>query len=545
MIEFNNLLKIVFLVFISSIYTLTASAATEYTPKPVGSKAQALQEKRLLFEQEAAAAIPEVETEYAKFITYINSHQTPDDSNVLAGLKFIAKTRKFLPVFNKQQKSDFYYTLSAWVYYFDSKPDKALKQVVSGYKLTPQNSKIAKTYLALSLIYRDYTPIADILASQEISPSVDEPGILQDSPYQQPSAVELDLDINKIHSELLGKLFDTPIKTPDQNSSLPGKKIMCLLLWKLDPNELERFSSVNEAALPAAPNSPPVPEPNMESQPPTGEEESLETTATQIYEPQKETPSEKPALEAFSQLQNSFAKDVKVVFRGINFNDPAKAKNIENWLAKNPQPWKNTPLSAELQQKITSFLAAAPDKQTLLIIGPDSTARYIGDVNNFLPQMIISNILGNPQEFAEPNKPGEPNLPPLLPQTPAVVEPNNKLPTPPESKPAEIQQPPVVKETNETPALIQETPPPAPSKTDIDEDFFDPRAETLIENARAFFKIGNRLQYHTYAKPVEMCRTVIKDYPNTKYSEQARILMRQVPERFRERYSITDEELGL
>ncbi|MBU2597288.1 MAG: hypothetical protein KJ757_07005, partial [Planctomycetes bacterium] len=140
-------------------------------------------------------------------------------------------------------------------------------------------------------------------------------------------------------------------------------------------------------------------------------------------------------------------------------------------------------------------------------------------------------------------KPEEPNQPLPLPQTPAVVEPNNELPTP--SEPAEIQQPPIVKETNETSASVQETPPPAQSKTEIDEDFFDPRAETLIENARAFFKIGNRLQYHTYSKPIEMCRTVIKDYPNTKYSEQARLLMRQVPERFRQRYNITDEELGL
>ncbi|OQA03132.1 MAG: hypothetical protein BWY69_00635 [Planctomycetes bacterium ADurb.Bin401] len=53
------------------------------------------------------------------------------------------------------------------------------------------------------------------------------------------------------------------------------------------------------------------------------------------------------------------------------------------------------------------------------------------------------------------------------------------------------------------------------------------------------------MQYHTYAKPIEMCRTVIRDYPNTKYADEARVLMRQVPERFRQRYKITDEELGL
>lgn len=517
MTESNNLLKAVFLVLISFVYISEVSAAPpEQSPRPVSQRVQALQERRQQFEQEAADAIPDIEAEYAKFITYVNSNQTPDDSNVSDSLKFIAKNRKFLPVFNKQQKGDIYYALSAWVYYFDNKPDKALKQVASAHKLTPQNSKIIKTYLALSLIYKDYMPIAEILAGQEMPPAITEPEILQ---YQQQSNIELNLDINSIHPELLGKTFNVLPKMPDRH-------ILCMFLWKLDPNELEKFSLVNETP-------PPV----------TGKEESLETTEPQTYEPQEETFKKPSATEAFSQLQTTFAKNAKAVFVGINFNDPSKIKNIGNWLTKNPQQWQSVPPSAELQQKITSFLNVTPDKPMLLLVGPDSTVRYLGDVDSFLPPMIINNILADQTQFAEPDKPEEPNQPLPLPQTPAVVEPNNELPTP--SEPAEIQQPPIVKETNETSASVQETPPPAQSKTEIDEDFFDPRAETLIENARAFFKIGNRLQYHTYSKPIEMCRTVIKDYPNTKYSEQARLLMRQVPERFRQRYNITDEELGL
>ena len=48
-----------------------------------------------------------------------------------------------------------------------------------------------------------------------------------------------------------------------------------------------------------------------------------------------------------------------------------------------------------------------------------------------------------------------------------------------------------------------------------------------------------------YRKPVEMCRRVMKDYPNTKYAQEAQMLLRNVPKEYRQQYNLTDEELGL
>ena len=49
----------------------------------------------------------------------------------------------------------------------------------------------------------------------------------------------------------------------------------------------------------------------------------------------------------------------------------------------------------------------------------------------------------------------------------------------------------------------------------------------------------------TYKNVVEMCRTIIKRYPETVYEQSARELLREVPEHKRGTYQITDEELGL
>ncbi len=533
MTEYNNLLKFVFLIFISAILTSAVLAADQY-PRSASQRAQALQERRQQLEKEAADAEKEIGDECAKWIALINAAQTPGDTNVSDGLKFIARNRKFLPILNRQQKGDSYSVLSAWVYYFDNKPEKAIRQIVSAYKLTPQNANVFKTYFALSLIYRDYSPLAEIIAAQEVSPSVEEPSILQDSSYQQPSGAELNLDISRIRTDLLGKTFDIHSKISDYNSSLSGKKLACLFLWKLDPNELEKFTT---AAAPA-----PV-EKTAESVP-SGESEFEETAE------QQETNKKNPEIDLFSQLQNQFAKNTDVVFAAVNFNAPDKAKNVKNWLAENPQQWQAVPPSAQLRQTATSFIGSAPDTPILLIISPDSAVRYLGNIDSFLPQILISNILANLQEFAAPNEPNQPLKLPKAPPLEEQTEDDEDQPqTTPQIEQAAPEPSPVESRAEQTPAHVQETPketaPPAQPENQIDEDFFDPRAETLIEHARAFFKIANRLQHHTYSKPVEMCKTVIKDYPNTKYSEQARTLMRQVPERFRERFDITDEELGL
>jgi hypothetical protein len=75
-------------------------------------------------------------------------------------------------------------------------------------------------------------------------------------------------------------------------------------------------------------------------------------------------------------------------------------------------------------------------------------------------------------------------------------------------------------------------------------DFVDEvAAGRLLEHAKTFIRLSRRGT--TPKKGIEMCRDIFAKYPNTKYSEQARMLLREVPERYRKRYKVTDEELGL
>ena len=67
-----------------------------------------------------------------------------------------------------------------------------------------------------------------------------------------------------------------------------------------------------------------------------------------------------------------------------------------------------------------------------------------------------------------------------------------------------------------------------------------------LQAARAFFMTAARRKFITYRKGVDLCRQVIRQCPDSENAESARdLLRRSVPEDQREKYKLTDEELGL
>jgi hypothetical protein len=557
--KFRNMPKIAFIVVILLITYTISLAQPQYTRKP------SAQEKRQQLEQDSSTAIAEISTKHQEILGYVNSNKTPSKQALREALNTIARNRKYLPVLDNTQKS-VYHVLSAWVYYFDSKPDKAIKQIASAQKIAPQDPDVIKTHFIISIAYKDYASVAQAMTKQ----NTDDEEETESQSYQQQSGGNLQLDTNSVQIGLLGKTFNSqpqPIG-PNSTSWQSAGQLICALLWKIDANELDSFAPP-EKAKPAETNEPnkPLHEPNLPAAAaPESHAESNDNTAE--YKNNNESkPNESSLLteenmpvsygdirskdrqtkelsvsefEAFSQLQNQFTKDKRAVFTTINLNDPAKKENLENWLSKSLQIRHTFLLPRDGQQKISDCLGGNIDKPTLLVVAPDSIIRYAGKTEGFLPKMIIRDILENPQEFIEPNEPNRPpvdanlNPPAVKPVQPAHVPP---LPNIPRTLTADAnkQQP----QTNT--AAAQEKP-------KVDDDFAavdNYQAETLLSNAKTFLQIGNRFPSHMYRKPVEICRQVMKDYPNTKYAQEAQMLLRNVPKEYHQQYNLTNEELGL
>ncbi len=113
-----------------------------------------------------------------------------------------------------------------------------------------------------------------------------------------------------------------------------------------------------------------------------------------------------------------------------------------------------------------------------------------------------------------------------------------------ESAVASRSEPAEKKTTRVEPEEKAQRPLPSGRKKASDElEDINPQAAKLLENAKAFMKIGTR--FTTPKQAIELCRRIIREYPDTTYASQARELLRGLPERHQKRYKVSDEEMGL
>jgi len=108
----------------------------------------------------------------------------------------------------------------------------------------------------------------------------------------------------------------------------------------------------------------------------------------------------------------------------------------------------------------------------------------------------------------------------------------------------QVEQKNEQKDTTITPAETSPVPAkPAEIVADDDDIVSSVEAERLYNMALTQYKIGRKIM--TFKKMVDYCRELFDRYPNSPEAAKARVLMRNMPERYRELYNVTDEELGI
>lgn len=71
------------------------------------------------------------------------------------------------------------------------------------------------------------------------------------------------------------------------------------------------------------------------------------------------------------------------------------------------------------------------------------------------------------------------------------------------------------------------------------------RAENLLRIAQLHIEQSRKIRADNPKEGIAAARGVLAKYPNTEYAHKARELLRRVPDRWKTRHNITDEELGL
>mgnify|MGYP006910663339 CR=1 FL=1 len=122
-----------------------------------------------------------------------------------------------------------------------------------------------------------------------------------------------------------------------------------------------------------------------------------------------------------------------------------------------------------------------------------------------------------------------------------LAEPEYKEPP----APAPVQQPaptqPVQQPSQVVPAQPVEQPKPQFKELEMEDEIEAQKLWSWVENQR---KMG-RLPVMGYGQMVKGCRDIIQRWPESKYAFFAKRALADLPERYREMYNITKEEIDL
>ncbi len=83
-----------------------------------------------------------------------------------------------------------------------------------------------------------------------------------------------------------------------------------------------------------------------------------------------------------------------------------------------------------------------------------------------------------------------------------------------------------------------------PISDEIDQLGQNIQAQRLYQMAEAEFRIA-RKPLMSFKRCVDYCRQIINKFPDSPEAAKARVLLRKMPARERERWKVTDEEMGL
>ena len=374
-----------------------------------------------------------------------------------------------------------YYLLTAWTDYFNGNSNAAYLASQKANNTDPSNLDAHTSYVAFAL-----------MAGKVPSPEID-----TDKPLSTNN--HLEFNTASIRNELLQRTIPA-INTKCLNSTLfsyqPGNTAIAALFWSVPAGSFTQVFDPNTALAPAA--------------------AAHNNTANNRPMP---NPSEyiNDNFRAFTEIYSANFANEQISFIGINTNPTDQLPMVFQKLCTTPSPWPN--VMAKLPQSSLQPIADVDaNVATLVIADKTGTIIYAGSPNGFVPKMIIEsvggNTLANTLSQNSQNPPQQPNQPAVRPAAPS-----------PDA------------ETSRTPKIKQ------PRELSMEEKF---DAEKRLGMARDLFLPASGKRFITPTQGIEICRAIIKDYPDTEYAAEAqRLLREEVNPRYRERYNLTDEELGL
>ena len=225
-------------------------------------------------------------------------------------------------------------------------------------------------------------------------------------------------------------------------------------------------------------------------------------------------------VDAYSRMFGAQLINPQVKFVAINTDLVESRQAVIAKLLESPMPWANV-MASNPTSGAVQYADMNCNTPKIAIVSKGGKIRYAGPAAGFLAPMMLDHVAGQTGTA----------LPVATsPQTTNTGGVSNALKNllSGRSGTTAARQPSTTQATGDNGEITPES----------------YQAQKLLEHAKVFVGIGRKPRL-TSKTGIGICRQIITKYPNTKEAQEARVLLRSVPERERTRYKITDAEMGL
>ncbi len=545
------------------------------------SREEAAREKNQQVSAEAMPFIQRMDEQLKNILTLVNEQRRPDAAALTIADQVHKDSSRYVRKFDSAVQCE-YGMLDAWLKYFKNDLQGAVSAASSAFKNKSDNNDARITYAAMSILSgrRPIGVVAkrerETTASAGNDRQAQAEARRQQLDLQRTRTVQtgeqlltastssggiLQVDIDALNLELFDQkvpVFQAVCVNSTTFSYTPGQSALCLLFWQLHPKNY----SVKTTSNPGEPNSiSPSPMTNRRNTmannrrdmmpgdgygaPPDlsrsrGMDRSVPTGMGYDYSmmsPASIGTGSRATLESetagFGQLFLTLYANPGIKFIAVNTDNAVSRNDAVTRILQSPWPWAQV-FASDSRSGLGQFAKVEAETPILAISDTTGTIRYAGPASGFLAPLVLSH-LGTMASNSSAVAPTIPNL-----VTPAPIMPPSPAAPSSQAVPAGMPAKTAVNGLNIASIEFNE-----PSEEDLENDPSLYEAAKKLEYAKTLFIPAGQKRMLTSKNGVETCREIMRRWPNTPYSEQARQLLRQVPPDERKRYNITNEELGL
>jgi hypothetical protein len=552
MIRRDGLIRLISgVILVTFVGSVQAAARNARTPDMLDESTQTAS-RRDQMRQEAQMTYPEVEKLLTEMLQTVRKNARPSKELLEQSVLVLEENKQNALAYDEKQRAD-YMLLQAWTGYGQGNLPEALSWSMRACK-QDEASQDAWNSQAVFHMLSGKRPLEPKIEKpkpqtetqryrpERIRPQPQRRNVeaaaaeYKPVPYSEKGTLEFNL--LSLRMEMFRERFERlDLQTTDNQKIeyVPGRDVLCVLFWQSENGAADTVAAgdANDIGRPA--QSRPIMDMGMEY-----DMSGAGVGSTVTLESQRQY---------FTMLMDKLKEDKAVKFVQV---DTIRPRNLDSLSMTDYRKMSIPTVIAAHPNCNAKRLACDAKVPFMMIIDKDGGVKYAGAAADFVPAFILTELTGKPIVLEAPA--ATPMEGPL--ESPFMMDGEFGELMPREIQPAaDPNAPKRAADPNQPRSPVPPAAKPAaparqrPVASDYDFPMEDAQAEVeagkLLNLAKIEIEESIKITGSNPKEGIEACRKVLELYPNTPYAKQAQVLLRRVPDRYKQRFNITDEEMGL